>query len=133
MPKSITLRLLSIALIAISPLCVSEALAQEFSLKPNESVDLFPVYWIKDCRSLLTSFASADVLDGPAGVTIAIREEDVLPQRQGCSTKVHGGVVVASVKEIPAKISGTLRFRVRYNTPDGLKQSNHVVQVSLYP
>ena len=51
-------------------LFASVASAQEFSLKPNESVDPYPVYWIKDCRSLLTSFAGVDVLDGPPGITL---------------------------------------------------------------
>jgi hypothetical protein len=109
------------------------AFAEEFFLKSNESIDLFAVYWVKDCKSLLTSFAGVDVMDGPPGVTLSIREQDVLPQRQGCPSKVPGGIVAASVKDISAKLSGSLRFRVRYNTTDGLKYSNHTVQLSLFP
>jgi hypothetical protein len=115
------------------PLFASTAFAQELSLKSSDSVDFHPVFWVKDCRSLLTSFAGVDVLEGPSGVTVAIREEEVIPQRQGCSNKVRGGIVVASVRELPVQTSGILRYRVRYNTPDGLKQSNHSVQLVVQP
>lgn len=121
-----------------SPLTSSAAPAPkpsdaEISLKAGESVDLIPVYWVEGCTSLLVTVVGVDVLEGPPGVTLTIRREDVVPNRQGCSNKVNGGVVVASVKDVPAAIRSTLRYRVRYKTQNGANQSTHTVQIGLYP
>src|SRR5262245_52417510 len=97
------------------------ASAQDLSLKSGESMDLYPVYWISECKSLLRSFAGIDILEGPPGVVLSIREDMVLARRQ-CPNKVPGGIVVVTVKDVPAKVSGVLRFRVRYNTVDGERQ-----------
>ena len=88
---------------------------------------------IADCKSELESFAGVDLLDGPPGVTLSNREEAVLPRRQNCPSKVAGGVVVASVKDVPAQIAGVLKYRVRYKTLDGPRQSSHSTQISLFP
>ena len=123
----------SAAIAFVLLLFASATSAQEFSLKSNENVDLNPVYWVSNCQSLLKSFVGVDVLEGPPGITLAIRDEEVLPRRQHCPNKVLGGTVVASVKGVPVKASGTLKYRVRYNTANGVQQSNHTVQMSLYP
>lgn len=109
------------------------AAAQGISLKTGESADINSVYWIHNCQSLLTGFVGVDVLEGPAGVTLSIREQQVTTGRQNCPNQVPGGVVVATAKTIPEKASGTLRYRVRYNTAEGIRQSTHSIQLSLYP
>jgi hypothetical protein len=111
----------------------SGILAQEISLKANENFDLGSVYWVSNCMNLLSSFAGVEVLEGPPGITLTIREEDVVPRKQNCPNKVPGGVVVASVKSVPENVAGILKYRVLYNTSHGLRQSNHSVQISLYP
>jgi hypothetical protein len=123
----------NIALAGVALLVASEVLAQEFSLKSNESADLTQAYWVDNCMSKLSSFAGVEILEGPPGITLTIRQQDVVPKKQNCPDKVPGGVVVASVKGVPEKISGTLKYRVRYNTTGGLRQSDHSVQISLYP
>jgi hypothetical protein len=105
----------------------------EISIKSGESVDIGPVYWVEGCTSLLITVVGVDFLEGPPGINLSVRREDVLPQRPGCTSKVNGGVVVASVKEISAPTHGTLRYRVRYKTQNGANQSTHTAQISLYP
>lgn len=105
----------------------------EISIKSGESVDLGPVYWVEGCTSLLITVVGVDFLEGPPGITLSVRREDVLPQRPGCSNKVNGGVVVASVKDVPVPAHGTLRYRVRYKTQNGTNQSTHSAQMSVYP
>ena len=105
----------------------------EISIKSGESVDLGPVYWVEGCTSLLVTVVGVDFLEGPPGITLSVRREDMLPQRPGCTNKVNGGVVVASVKDISALTHGTLRYRVRYKTQNGSNQSTHTVQISLHP
>lgn len=120
-------------LVAVQLVMLTPAFAQQVSLKSGESADLQQVYWIADCKSELESFAGIDLLDGPPGVTLSIREEAVLPRRQNCPSKVAGGVVVASVKDVPTEIAGVLKYRVRYKTLDGPRQSSHSTQISLFP
>ena len=122
--------------VATTTVCVvgtNVASADEISLRAGESADVHAVYWVSNCRSILKSFAGVDVVEGPPGVTLSIREEDVYARRQNCSEKIPGGIVVVTAKDVPAKISSTLKYRVRYNTEDGLKQSNHSVQLTLSP
>lgn len=113
----------------------STASGQEVSLRAGESVDLHSVYWVqRSCHSLLRRIEGVDILEGPTGVSLSIRTEEVLTSaRQNCPNKVPGGMVVATVKDVPAKVTATLSYRVRYETDEGPKQSTHTRQVTLYP
>ena len=126
-------RVVTIGLAAVAFYVTSDVLAQEFSLTSNESFDINAVYWVSNCKSLLNGTMSVEILEGPPGVALTIRQADVLPRKQNCPNMVPGGIVVASVKDVPEKVSGTLRYRVQYNTVDGLRQSSHAAQISLYP
>jgi hypothetical protein len=109
------------------------AQGQEISLKPGESADLGVVYWQSNCVSILKKIAGIDLLEGPPGIELSIRDESVAARRQNCSTKLPGGVVVLTAREIPQKFSGTIKYRVRYSTEDGDKQSSHSKEIALFP
>jgi hypothetical protein len=109
------------------------ASAQAISLKNGETAQLGQVYWVANCKSLLKSFAGVDILDGPPGVSLSIKKDLVYARRQNCPQKVPGGYVVATAKGVKASVSGTLNYRVRYNTLDGPQQSSHSVRINLYP
>ncbi len=121
--------LLSIAL----SMGAASAYAEEISLKAGESVDLGAVYWIQNCQSILKGFGSVDLLEGPPGIDLTIREENVTARRQNCPNKVPGGTVVLTAKEVQSKFSGVLKYRVRYKTEDGDRQSSHSKNIALYP
>ena len=112
-----------------------EARAQEtLSLKNGEKADYGPVFWISNCQSRLVKFAGIDMLDGPPGLTLSLREESVAPlARYKCSNKVPGAIVVLSANGFTSKYSGTISFRVRYLTEDGAKQSSHKANVEVFP
>lgn len=112
--------------------CMS-ANGQDISLKAGESADLGAVFWQNNCVSILKNIAGVDMLDGPPGVELGIREESVVARRQQCPNKLPGGVVILTAKEITKKFSGTIKYRVRYNTEDGEKQSTHSKEISLFP
>lgn len=109
------------------------ASAQDTSIKSGESVDLFAVYWIANCRSILKNFVGVDVLEGPLGVTISLREEPVRAQRQNCPDSIPGATLVVTAKDVTERSVSTLKFRVRYNTDDGPRQSSHSLRLFLYP
>jgi hypothetical protein len=111
----------------------AHAQQQQFALKSGESIDVGTVYWVVNCRSILVGLPEIEVLQGPPGVTLTIREEPVLPRRQGCSTKVPGGTVVMTTKDVAAASEGKLTYRVKYQTKDGPRQNSHTFDVSLFP
>lgn len=107
--------------------------AQDVALKPGEKGDLFAVYWVANCKSILKRFAGADVLAGPPGVVAVLREEPVSARRQGCTEKVSGATLVLGAEADAPAYEGTVRVRVRYVTEDGDKQSVHPVKVLILP
>ena len=106
---------------------------QSIALKSGEQVDLQPVYWIVNCRSILTALPVAEILEGPPGLTVSIREAMVLPRQQQCAQEVPGGFLVLSAKEIKERAEGRVTIRVKYPTKDGERQTSRVVKVSLFP
>ena len=126
------LRRTLLGLLAALPVIVPVlAGAEPAVLAAGQSVDLGVVFWADGCTSTLLTIVGVDVLEAPAGVELSIRKEDVLA-RPGC-TKIPGGVVVASVKSVSAPLTGTVRYRVRYRTLNGPRQSEHSAQLSLQP
>jgi hypothetical protein len=104
------------------------------SLKNGEKIDLPAVFWINNCQSRLTKLAGIDLLEGPPGLTLSLREEMVLPSaRYNCSKKVPGATVVLSANGFTSKYEGTISYRVRYVTDDGNMQSSHKAKVQVFP
>jgi hypothetical protein len=44
------------------------------ALKNGESVEVGPVYFVQNCKSILKSTPEVEILDGPAGVEATIKE-----------------------------------------------------------
>jgi len=129
--RNLGLRLFG-SLLVIGPLTCPSVHAQDKVLKAGESVDLGNVFWANGCTSTLITVTGVELISGPTGVQLSVRSEEVVPRKQGCP-KVPGGVVAATVKDVATPITGTIRYRVRYKTTDGPRQSEHSVGVSLQP
>jgi hypothetical protein len=112
-----------------------EAQAQQLvSLKNGEQADLGAVFWIENCQSRLVKFSGIDLLNGPPGLKLSLREEAVAPSaRYNCSNRVPGATVVLSANGFTSKYEGTISYRVRYDTRDGNKQSSHSAKVQVFP
>jgi hypothetical protein len=107
--------------------------AGEYAVKNGETIELSAVYWISNCKSRLKNFAGIDVLEGPPGVSLSLRLQKVVPSLQHCSRPVDGAMVVLNAKGITAAGTADVSYRVRYNTLDGPRQSNHTVVLKLFP
>ena len=101
--------------------------------KNGDSVELGPVYWVVNCRSIMIGLPEIEVLEGPPEVTLSIKEAQVLPRRQGCAAKVSGGTLMLSVKGVTERTEGKLTFRLKYKTKDGDRQMSSVYNISLFP
>ncbi len=115
-------------------LCSSSAQAQNrIALKSGDSVELGPVYWVANCRSIMIGLPEVEVLEGPSEVTLAIKEEPVLPRRQNCAAKVPGGTLVATAKDVKEPAEAKLTYRLKYKTKDGDRQRGNIFNLSLFP
>jgi len=103
------------------------------AVKNGESVDLGTVYYVSNCRSIMVGLPDIEVLEAPSGVAVSIREEPVLPRRQGCAAKVAGGTLVLTAKDVTEPAEAKLTYRVNYKTKDGPRQTSHAFIVSLFP
>jgi hypothetical protein len=106
---------------------------RRIAVKNGESIDLGTVYYVSNCRSIMIGMPDIEVLEGPTGVAISIREEPVLPRRQSCAAKVAGGTVVLTAKDVTEPAEAKLTYRVNYKTKDGPRQTSHAFMVSLFP
>jgi hypothetical protein len=103
------------------------------ALKNGESLEVGPVYWVSQCKSILKSTPEVEILEGPPGLQAAIKESMVLPRAQHCGNKVPGGLLVLSAKDIEDPSYTNLTLRITYKTRDGDRKFSHVFNLSLIP
>jgi hypothetical protein len=131
----------SLALCVICASGISATQAQTFSspivdiaLKSGESTELSDLYWIsKNCKSLLKGTPEVEVLEGPPGVTAAVKSASLVPRTFGCVNTVQGGKLIVSAKELEEHGMGTMVLRVRYKGKTGDRQRSITVRVALVP
>jgi hypothetical protein len=135
-----TLSLRSTAAIGAASLAIAgfgistHANAQDrLMVKNGESIEIGSVYWVSHCRSIMVGLPTIEMLEGPAQVTLSIKEEPVLPRRQGCANKVAGGTIVLTAKDVAGPSESKLAYRVNYKTRDGDRQTSRAYLISLYP
>lgn len=110
------------------------ASVEDIALKNGESVEFGDVYLIgANCRSLITTVPEIEVMDGPPGVAVAIKEAMVVPHGQGCDQSVPGGRVFITAKDIDVYSYSRMVLRITYKTPSGNLQRSQHINVALFP
>src|SRR5260370_10860189 len=99
------------------------------AVKSGESVELGTVYWVSNCRSIVVGVPEVEVLEGPAELTLSIREGMVNARRGNCAKPIPGGTLVATAKEIKEPMEAKLTFRGKYKTKDGDRQTSQIYNV----
>jgi hypothetical protein len=114
---------------------IGSATAADWSIaaKSGESIDLFPVYGVANCRSMLTAKPEVEVLQDVPGITLSVREDEVKPVKFNCPNKVKGGVVVVTVGQVEKPLEGEVVFRVLFQGKQGKHQAGHKLKVSIFP
>jgi hypothetical protein len=106
----------------------------DIALKSGESTELGQIYYIGvNCQSLLQAPPGVEILDGPPGVTAAIREADVVPLDVDCSTPVPGGKLVISANTIADYSVTRMVLRILLKTMLGDKEYSRNVNITLLP
>jgi hypothetical protein len=117
-----------------SGLSSAEVLAQQsIALRNGESTELANVWFVVNCRSIMIGLPEVEILEGPPGLTLSIKEAMVLPRRLNCANQVPGGILIATAKDVTDPVQGKLVYRVKYKTKDGDRQFAHTYSVSLFP
>jgi hypothetical protein len=107
--------------------------APSIALRNGESTELGELYWVSNCRSLLKNTPEAEILDGPPGLSVSVKQAMVLPRFQNCANKVPGGTLVVSAKDIDDASVTRITVRITYRTKDGDRQRSQIYNLSLLP
>ena len=107
--------------------------AQSYALKSGESVEVGDIYFVANCRSLLTSPPEVTVMDGPPGVTASLTEAMVLPRAQKCSSPVKGAKLRLSADKIEEQSYSEMTLRISYKTKDGQREQSFTFNLALFP
>lgn len=103
------------------------------ALKSGETLEVDKLFWVSHCKSVLKSTPEAEILDGPPGVSVYVKEQMVLPRYQQCGNRVPGGILMVSAKDIEDQSYTRLTVRITYKTRDGERKFSHVYNLSLIP
>ena len=103
------------------------------ALKSGESTEVMDLYWVINCRSLLTAPTEVTILDGPQGVTASAPEAMVVPRAQQCANPVKGAKLVLTAGQIEDASSTIMTVRIRYHTKDGVREMSPKFSIQLFP
>jgi hypothetical protein len=103
------------------------------ALKSGETSEVGELYFQSNCKSLLKSTPEVEVLDGPPGVSVSVKEAMVIPRAAHCSNRVPGGLLLISAKDVEDPSYSPLTVRITYKTRDGDRKFSHVFNLSLLP
>jgi hypothetical protein len=103
------------------------------ALKSGESVDITELYWVTNCRSLLTGIPEVTILEGPPGVTASVTDAMVLPRFQQCSAPVKGGKLTLTANKIEDQSHSMMTLRIKYKTKDGDREQSLTFNLALFP
>jgi hypothetical protein len=103
------------------------------ALKSGETIELGTLYYVVNCRSILTSTPQVEVLDGPEEITVTVKPQMVLPRTPQCAKQVSGGMLTVTAKKIEEAVTTPLVIRLKYPTKDGDRLYSRTYDVSLFP
>ena len=104
------------------------------SLKSGESSEIAQVYYIgKACQSLLKGSPEVEIMQGPPGVTAAIREENIVPHGMACANPVPGGKLIISASDVDDYSRTRMVVRIKMKTSEGDRQRTRDINISLFP
>ena len=111
-----------------------DANAQSLALRSGETFELGEFWYVsKDCKSLLVGLPKLEIMDGPPGVSVAIKEAMVTPHAVSCANPVRGAKIMISAKDVDSYSQTQLVVRIMYQTRNGERQATRRFTVSLFP
>jgi hypothetical protein len=125
---------LGLALLVGRPCADAQTQPSRVVLRNGEAIELHTVYYISNCRSIMIGRPEIEILEGPAELSLAVKEEQVVPRKFGCVNKVPGGTVILTAKgSVTERTEVNLIYRVKYKTKEGDRQVGGTYIVTLLP
>jgi hypothetical protein len=125
---------LGLALIIGRPYAGAQTQSSRAALRNGEALELTTFYYISNCRSIMIGLPEIEILEGSAELSLAIKEEQVVPRKFGCVNKVPGGKLILTAKgSVTERTEVNLFFRLKYRTKDGDRQTSGTYIVTLFP
>jgi hypothetical protein len=121
------------AVFAAMAFATTVAQAAEIAIKNGETLELEKLYFVNNCRSILKSPPSVELLSGPDNISVIVTPKQVLPRTQNCSKDVAGGTLSMSAKDISEISRGQVVLRVKYDTKDGVRYRSYSYDYVLLP
>lgn len=104
------------------------------ALKNGETMEFGDVYLIStECRSLLTATPEVEVMDGPPGVEVTIKQAMVVPRVYSCAKPVSGGKMTITAKDVEDYSYSRMVLRIKYKTRSGERQQSQHINLTLFP
>jgi hypothetical protein len=115
----------------------TEGIAQRnnprIALKSGESAEVLNVFLIANCRSIAIGSPELEILEGPAELSVSIKEQPIIPRAYNCASPVPGGKVMVTAKDVDEPKEARLTFRVKFKSKAGDRQFSYIYNVSLFP
>jgi hypothetical protein len=106
---------------------------QSLALKSGETSEVADLYWVSNCKSLLTEKPEVTIMDGPPGVTATVEEAMVTPRIQQCPKPVKGRKLKVTAGTVDDQTNSIMTLRIRYKTRDGDRDQAMTIKMSLFP
>jgi hypothetical protein len=104
------------------------------ALKNGETLELFTVYSVARCRSIIVGKPKVEVLEGASELDFAVKSAMVMPRNAAsCTDKVPGGIVTVTAKGITEEKELKVTLRVNYMTKDGPRTDARSYYFLLFP
>ncbi len=118
---------------SLSGPALAQPITSSYALKSGESVDINDLYWVANCKSLLTAPPEVTIMDGPPGVSAEVKEAMVVPRVQQCAKPVKGGILTLKADNIEDESNTVVTLRIRYKTKDGVRDKSMSFNLALFP
>jgi hypothetical protein len=111
-----------------------QAAVSDIALKNGESTEFADIWWIShDCKSLLIGTPEVEIMEGPPGVSVAIKPAKVVPRAFSCANAIPGGKMIITANAIEEHSRSTMVLRITFKTRNGVRQRSHHIRVALFP
>jgi hypothetical protein len=103
------------------------------SLKSGETLEIMDLWYSINCDSQLNGAPVAEVMEGPAEVSVTVKEAMVVPREQNCDRPLQGGKLLFSARNIDNYSTSTLTVRITYDTREGERKPSYSFNIILFP
>jgi hypothetical protein len=103
------------------------------AIKNGETLELARLYWVANCKSVLKSTPTAEILSGPPNISVSVKQAMVRPRTQSCPKDVSGGILSIAAKDIKELSISKVVIRWKYETLDGDRLKSETYNLTMVP